>query len=71
MPPPAARVLVKQHSHPATIDELKFDCDTVASNLPGSSLVGSTVTVTFSDTSVLTGTMIIDPLDATAAIIDL
>ena len=55
----------------ATIDDLKFDCDTVLSNLAGSSLVGSTVTVTFSDTSVLTGTMIIDPLDATAAIIDL
>jgi hypothetical protein len=55
----------------ATIDELKFDCDTVLSNLAGSSLVGSTVTVTFSDTSVLTGTMIIDPLDASAAIIDL
>jgi hypothetical protein len=55
----------------ATIDELKFDCDTVPSNLAGSSLVGSTVTVTFSDLSVLTGTMILDPLDATAAIIDL
>ena len=70
--PPTYRGLQFDFSNfSATIDELKFDCDTVLSNLAGSSLVGSTVTVTFSDTTFLTGTMIIDPSDANAAIIDL
>jgi hypothetical protein len=55
----------------ATIDELVWDCESIPANAPGNVYIGSTVTVTFADTTVLTGTLIADPLDGTAAVIDL
>ena len=55
----------------ATIDDLVWDCESIPANIAGNFYIGSTVTVTFADTSVLTGTLVADPGDGTAAVIDL
>jgi hypothetical protein len=52
-------------------DVFVFDCDSCATNLNGNAFVGATVTVTFSDSTILSGPMILDPNDPRAAIIDL
>ncbi|MEE9127336.1 MAG: hypothetical protein V3U11_09360, partial [Planctomycetota bacterium] len=49
-----------------------FDSDTTgANNGPGSAYIGATVTVTFCSNRVVTGKLIADPKDPTAAQIDL
>jgi hypothetical protein len=62
----------------ATIDHFHFDCAGLDggafpnnTNPQGSGYIGSTVTVTFANTTVLTGTLVADPSDPTAAVIDL
>lgn len=54
-----------------TIDHLVFDCDILPSNANGNALIGATVSVTFANATVLSGLMVADPADATAAVIDL
>jgi len=52
-------------------DVFIFDCDSCATNLNGNAYIGSTVTVTFSDSTVLSGPMVADMSDPLAAIINL
>ena len=59
----------------ACIDKFLFDCDTqdaaAAGNKNGEDAIGATVMVTFANGTVLMGTMVADPNDPNAAIIDL
>lgn len=63
----------------ACIDSLIFDCGDAttgslagtAANLSGNNAAGATVTVTFTDSTVLVGTMAVDPSDPTASVVDL
>lgn len=54
-----------------TIDQHIFDCESIPANTNGNSYIGTTVSVTFSNGTTLTGLMIADPSDPLAAIIDL
>jgi hypothetical protein len=55
----------------ATIDDLIWDCESVPANIAGNTYIGATVTVTFVNATVLVGTLVADPLDPTAAVVDL